>query len=172
MGMPLSNRVSNEFSLAEGFVSPATSRRGRGIMPNFAQSYGGSSLTIIANEAVSIPLAVPSLAAGASQTLTATQGLQVISAVNPAATDVAQAMIANTSVSPLANILPGHPQIQVTSNQGTPVGGTLASGQSWNGLAISVNMTVYALTASSAGTITVSANVILMGTATSNQVVQ
>ncbi len=165
----LSEQVAAEFTVENGVHSPQTARRSRALLPGFARRLGGSVLHVVGAENVDVNLTVPALAAGASSTVTATQGLETINAVALASTDIGRTIIGNVSVSPLPNVLPGHPEIAVSSNQGTPPSGEMRSGQAYTGLSLTVSCTVYAVTAATGGTMTLSATVLLLGTASGNQ---
>jgi hypothetical protein len=88
--------------------------------------------------------------------------------VNPSTSDLGKAIFSNVSVTPPPNILPGHPTIQIVAQQGAPDGGDLQPGLKYTKLALSVGLTVYAMTAAVAGTATVSATVMLLGTESLN----
>jgi predicted component of type VI protein secretion system len=126
-------------------------------------------MSVIATENVSVNVSIPSLAAGASTTVSQRQGLQAIPAVNPSTTDIGQAIFSNVSVAPPDNIMPGHPTIQVITQQGAPAAGLLQPGLPYTNLALNVDLTVFAMTVFAGGSATVSATVLLLGTASGNQ---
>lgn len=142
------------------------SRISRGIDPTFADTF--QPLIVAGAENVSVPIATPALAAGASAVVSGSQGLKTLSSVAVTASDIGHAIFANTSVVPPPNVLPGHPTIQITTVQGTPIGGSLPSATTSSNLTLSVSCTVFALTAASAGLLTVNASVILLGAALGN----
>jgi len=158
-----------EYIAAKGFHSTQTSRTGRAILPLFSEQFGGSTHSTLATENVAVTVSIPPLSASASDTLAATQGLQDINAVQLASCDIGQALITNVSVAPPAGILPGHPTIQIVSAQGTTQSGTFQPGQAYTKLSLQVGLTVFAMTAFAGGDATITASVILIGTATGNQ---
>ncbi len=169
MSNPLSSRTPQEFTVKQGVHSPETSRRSRAVLPGFSDAFGGGTQSIVAVENVSVNVTIPSLAPGSTQVVTAKQGLSTISKVNPATTDIGQVFFANVSASQVPGVILSHPTIQVSTQQGTPIGGSLQPGLPVTNLALNVSMTVAALGATSPGTSTISATCFLVGTSAGNQ---
>ena len=162
MPKPISNKVAVEYTPGKGIHFPESATRSRGILPSFADT----TLSLTHVEPITIPIAIGSLGANVSTTLSGKQAL-TLSSLQVAGTDVAQILFCNVSVSAPANVIVGHPNLAVTSNQGTPVSGVLAPGQFYSSLTLSASLVCQATSAgSSAGTVIITAQAMVLGTST------
>ena len=166
MGGKLSGRVTRQYTVGLGFHAPFTARTSRATAPAFADGF--QPLTIAGMENVTLTVATPSLASGASATVTGTQGFKTLNGLTVTSSDLGQFHIGNVSVVGPGNVIVGHPTLTVTTAQGTPVGGALATGQTYSGAALSLSVPIYATGAASAGTLQVTATILLLGTALGN----
>lgn len=156
---PLSSRIPEEFTPARGMHGIQTARHGRGVQP----SYANGLVNIASLEPITISINTPAITAGNSATVTGSVGLQQATSVTLQPYDTGNIIFTNVSVAPPANIMPGHPTLQVTSNQGNPVVGQLASGQSYNGIGLEATLTIFATANALAGLLTVTASVGVLG---------
>lgn len=159
MSKPLANRVAREYTVGGGAHLAQTSRGGRGVQPSFIDSIE----QVGSVDSILVSIATPALSAGQSATVNGSKGLTDASSVSLASFDTGRIIFVPTSVIAPSGLLPGHPTCTVTSAQGNPVIGQLASGQSYSGIGVSVSVTVYALTAASSGTLTLEGHALLLG---------
>jgi hypothetical protein len=161
MGKPLSTSVSNSYVSGRGSYSPVTSRRGRGVLP----SYATSEMSLSQTETITITIPVGALASAANAVVSGSQNFSIINSIRLANHDTGQVLLTNVSVSSPPNTFAGHPSLQVTSLQGNPPSGQLASGQGYTRLGVSAKVTVYATAASAAGNVVITATALLLGSA-------
>lgn len=159
----LSSRVTKQFTAGRGFDVPFTARTSRAIQPSFADGF--QPLTIAGFENVTLSVATGALASGASAVITGQQGFKTLSGLTVTSSDLGQYHIGNVSVTGPANVIVGHPTLKIVTTQGTPTSGALATGQSYTNAALSLSVPIYATGAASAGTLTVTATILLLGTA-------
>lgn len=162
MSNPLSNRVAAEYTPGMGIHYPETSRRGRAIGPSYAN---GVAHSVTHLETVTLSLPIGSLGANGSTTLSGKQQL-ALSSLSLAQSDTARILFTNISATGPANVVIGHPQIVLYSSQGTPLGGVLAAGQYYGNLSMSATVPCISLAGSVAGTVVLTATVLLLGTST------
>jgi acyl-CoA synthetase (AMP-forming)/AMP-acid ligase II len=141
---------------------PDTARRDRAIDPSYSN---GVSHKVTHLEPVTLTLSLGAIAANGSQTVSGSQQLSV-SSLALDQTDTATLLFANVSVTAPANVIVSHPALFLSTNQGTPVGGRLAAGQTYANLAMTASIPCYSIAGSSAGVLTLTATLLLLGTST------
>lgn len=158
---PLANRIAAEYTPGQGIHFPDTGFRGRGITP----SYASATMQVTHVETITIPILLGSIAANGSTTVSGSKPFS-LSSLNLSPNDTAQILFMNTSVSAPANVIVSHPNLTVTSQQGTTANGLLTPGQSYQNLSIKASVYCASIPGSSAGTLTISAAVLVIGTQT------
>lgn len=161
MGSPLSANLPTVYTTSNGARLPLTPRRGRGVLP----SYASASLSVISSENVTVTIPVGALTSATGTTVSGKQNLASITAVQLATSDTGQIVFANVSVTAPANGLVGFPTLALTSNAGKPAFGTMSAGQRYGQIGVSASVLVWAIGAMSAGSVIVTATVLLLGTA-------
>lgn len=155
----ISSRVRMEYTPGRGLHFPETIGRGRPIFPSYSD---GGSFMVTDSESVSLSIPIGSIAANGSSTVSGSQQLN-LSSLNVAGTDLVRVLFTNISATGPANVIISHPQVYLSSNQGNVTTGQLISGNYTN-LSLFASVPCFSIVGSSAGTVTITATMIAIGT--------